>query len=195
MIKSFKNDTLHGLTKVFNLKYDLIKREFFFINGKMVLSKKFLTNKSIDWFMFDNYRISCSDSGLANGYLAWNNKEEVLSDQSHYYQVTATDTINKGESFNAIISFINQNVWHIRLELGEMDENLNYIEKPSVYEISNQLDVSIIPKNIGDNLLMGKLYAIRDTIVNGEIKEYEEEYIFYHEFYVREKKVNWWKFW
>jgi len=127
-----------------------------------------------------------SDTIYSEGSLSWDTHSYIIPKYSSYYLVTGIDTINDEETFNATIDFINNQDWDLRLELGEMDEDLNFIETPKIYNGHNQINISTKPTNIGDNLLMGKLYVSSDSdsII-------DEEYIFYHEFYVKEKE-NWW---
>jgi len=189
MIKTYRADSIYGVSKVFSkVNNQLISIEYLFINGKKVVYKQFLSNKDKTWFAFNNYFMLDNDIAKGNGYLVWNINNDISIEKSHYYDVDATDTISEDDLFNACVTFIDENNWNIRLELGEMDENLIFIDSPIIYEGLNKLDISITPAKKGNNLLMGKLYVSLDSLPSSERSTYEEEYIFYHEYYVKDKE-------
>lgn len=184
MIKNYRNDSLHGITSYYSEVHPKeLSSVYFNLNGKYIAGREYMYNIDSTIYYFNSYYFMNSDTIYSEGSLSWDTHSNIIPNYSSYYLVTGIDTINKEETFNATIDFINNQDWDLRLELGEMDEDLNFINTPKIYKGHKNINISIKPTNVGDNLLMGKLYVSSDSIKN-------EEYVFYHEFYVKEKKES-----
>lgn len=195
MVKSFKNDSLHGVVKYYNeTDYSKLSVEYFCINGKYITGKEYKYSSDSSFYYFNSHFFYSPDTTYEVGFLTYDLQGNILPREIHYYDVKSIDTAFINDMIEVNVSFISPDDWDVRLELGEMDENVNFIEKPIVYEGLNQVNFSIMPKELGDNILMGKLYIVSDSIEYSERRKNEQEFIFYHEFYVREKE-SWWKFW
>lgn len=182
---SYENDTLHGIVKKFD-KEEQLKEEFFYIKGKQVVFKEFF--KSIDGkYAKTTYNLVSDTAYYELGQLVYSVKDKVPVDEmSFMYLVNSPDSVDVNDKCTIEILFIDDQDWDLELFVGELNQNLNFVNKPILINESNDvLRFTVDTKKKGYNLIMGKLFISSHKMDLD--KDHENiEFVVYIDFFVRD---------
>ncbi len=202
MRKTYKNNELHGITTKYHK--DNNQQDLLFIHYTPIIRVD--KGKYIDK----------NDSAYGESYSYFNHHDSIfvpigslmyklingqkIKDQifCNYFETIGKDTIENGEVLNIkIISNLGLNKGHqIKLFMGEIGENYNFVDSSNikVYESNtNILDITISQNqyNLGINLITGKIRVYeknKDITQDYMISKIDNlPYIFYKQFYIKEK--------
>ncbi len=186
-ITNFKNNEKHGVEKLFSKKGDLIE-ENFYLSGDLLIKRKsiYYKNKILNKYSICPKGKDCE----VYGRLIKDYKGKVEDDLSIYYSVIAKDTINLGEKYILNIEgySFGERI-NMELFLGDINKNFEFIDTSEINKLhtkSNHMKYAFRPSTKGYNLLTGILYFQLDTLNSISDESLEKDFIFYHEFYVKD---------
>ncbi|HYX05754.1 MAG TPA: hypothetical protein VE912_03390 [Bacteroidales bacterium] len=186
LIRTFLNDSLYGITKVFD-NQGKVKQEYFYIDGKQIMLNEFYNNNGGKLVKMINYILDENGNAESPGQLVYDkiNKKPV-EDMSFFYSIKhQKDTLQINELNKIHVDFINKYEWKMEVEIGKMNKFLSFIDKPAIYKSdTKKIDFKVKPKHVGLNCIFGKLILIPSNISNPEKTKYT--FLFYDEFYVQD---------
>jgi len=148
-----------------------------FINDSLVVKEEYFYKDNL--MKVNVFSKITGEFGEA-GSLLYDNKGLFGLDNSYYYIVSSVDSIPGSDSIKVDVSVIarNENASSMVLTIGPLDENLQFLNKVRTY-ISDTMALSFYykPKNVGYNLILGKLRFIKHGA-----KDQVDEFVFYHDF-------------
>jgi antitoxin component YwqK of YwqJK toxin-antitoxin module len=179
---TYRNNKMNGISKSFNSNGDK-QQSFLYLNGSQLIYNQYYVDKEHTGEKIVSCIVDSNHIANAQGQLIFDYKTKgYIEEKSFLYKVfSSNDTLIKDKKHEVNIRFINDQDYSLELQLADMDSTLTFVSPPNIIKSENkELSFDIIPDNLGDYLLLGKLLI--------KSKEDNEEYeqIFYHQFYVVE---------
>jgi hypothetical protein len=181
-ITPYKEGRKHGVEWLYTKKKELAE-ENFYLNDSILITMKSYWEKgnSINFYYYAD-----GDTLEEIGILVFDNKNALKKEDSFYYYIDGSDSINLNDTYSLKIetyTFGKPSVIDSVL-IGEFNENYEFISKQEVTKLegsSNEVVYSFLPTKTGYNLIMGKIY-----MSNLDINEpLNREFIFYKSFFVK----------
>jgi hypothetical protein len=174
----YKRGNLHGVQKEY-IHTGELKGEAFYINGKNILLKKYSKNQEDSLYRAICYMTKYETLHEIGRYI-YDYNNEIKKERSFYYKVYGKDTIKINDTTNYRIEFFNKrDDFLFKLQIGKLNKDLSFA-KPSEIRVfktyKNSIVYTFAPNKTGNQLLMGKINLVKDT-VNLEFPLYKEYYV------------------
>lgn len=177
----YKKGKRHGVQIEYTRK-GKIKRKSFYLNGKNILFKEFYKSREGNLSKATCYLVK--DSSLKEiGTYIFSDNNDIKENASFYYKVYGKDTIKINDTTNYGIEFFNKrDDFLFILQIGKLNNDLSFAAPSEVKEFKtykNSMVYTFVPKKAGNQLLLGKIHLVKDTV--------NLEFPLYKEFFVKKK--------
>lgn len=185
IITPYVADTLFGVNKVFAEDGELVRKSLY-IDGKQVLFEQLFINRDLGMKKNEIYEVD-NGKGDKVGQIVYENGK-IKKDWSLYCFMQLDDTVSsKREYFVEIEAITEWEDGYLEADIYQLNRNAKELDNSKIINIRSKTlksGFTIKPCNLGINILLGRAYIKKDTIINGEANTLKLIVPFYKEFYV-----------
>jgi hypothetical protein len=187
----YKNDTLHGVSKIFDSNGKIVI-ETLSVFGKYWEQKEFHYLKDYKSNGYVIFEIIDTIPEVKSFYLIDENNNAINNIGEYYIIHNDKDTINYGEEYEFEIEILShkKNIYG-EIWIGELLRERGIItEKNLTFDNYRKAKYSITDYDLGNNLIGGIIFIYKDTIIDNEKHIQENQYFLYHDFYVKQESSS-----
>lgn len=191
-IDTYRNGNKHGIAETYDRNGEILSK-ILILDGKRIRWQSFSFFSEFSLYGYTVFKVLEDNiTGTEVGFYLIDDEHKTMEKYGNYYVInTKSDTIMFQQKFEFEIQFLlsGQNLTNSQIRIGELDKYENFIDSASTlnYNFGSENKISIIldSTHLGNNLLLGKINVNQDTIMEGQTFHKRQEFLLYHEFYVK----------
>ncbi|NOY48527.1 MAG: hypothetical protein GXO84_10125 [Chlorobi bacterium] len=185
----YKQGKKYGFDRFYSPDNELVMENVYINDVHMCKMKSFSNKDKTSNF----YYYVEPDSLIENGVITYDTNNNLLPNESFYFNIFGDDTIYTNENYNFSCKVYTLGAMNIidSLIIGEFNEKYEFINFNDTVKIkpkSDSVSLSIKPNYLRENLIMGKIYI--SSYLSPNEKKYTREFIFYKDFFVKTAPSN-----
>lgn len=190
-IEPYVKGMRHGISKTYNQDNNILT-EVLYLNDKKIRWKMFTLFVDMDRKGYQILKFDSVGFGERSGYFYINENNEPIDSIGYYYFVRSPkDTIKYGEKYKAEIQILvsGGDTIYGEILIGELNENTTFVDTSKIVKLKigndKKATFTTMKYNEGDNLILGKILVIQDTLIDGIEYTHESEFLLFHSYYVK----------